>query len=108
MPDELQAYRDAIAQGVRAICIDRNLNPRSTVETEANCRIDRFLPQLVELAKAVGPNDLEAFNAAFEKTICLQCGHLDSFGTCRVREQAECCLYRYLPLLYDAIHRVEG
>lgn len=106
MGDAVQPYRDAIAKRVHAVCLDRNLDPTSTVNTEVGCRIERFLPQLVELARAVGPNDLSAFEAVFEETICSQCGNLDAFGTCPVREQAECCLYRYLPLVYEAIHSV--
>ena len=108
MEDALQGYRDAIGKRVHAICWDRNLNPDSTVETEAACRIERFLPQLVQLAKAVGPNDLGAFEAVFEETICSQCGHRDALGTCSIQEDAECCLYRYLPLVYEAIHSVQA
>ncbi|OGX31135.1 MAG: hypothetical protein A3E56_00065 [Omnitrophica WOR_2 bacterium RIFCSPHIGHO2_12_FULL_64_13] len=106
MGDPLHVYREAIAARVQAICIDRNLDPASAVETEAGFRIERFLPQLVELAKAVGPGNLEAYNAMFESTVCLQCGNRDALGVCRMQEQAACCLYRYLPLLYDAIHSV--
>lgn len=105
MADPLQPYRDAITKQVHAICFDRNLDPASTVDTEAGCRIERFLPQLVDIAKRVGPADLGAFQSAFERTVCAQCGELDALGTCPIREQAACCLYRYLPLIYEAIHR---
>ena len=108
MGDPLQVYRDAIAKRVHTICLDRNLDPYSTVNTEADCRIERFLPQLVELVQSVGPNDMAAFEAAFEQTICSQCGNVDALGTCPVRERAECCLYRYLPLIYEAILSVEA
>lgn len=104
MHDAWQSYREAITQRVHTICVDRNLDPASAVNTEAGCRIERFLPQLVQLAKAIGPNELAQFEASFEQTICRECGHLDALGTCRVREQADCGLYRYLPLVYEAIH----
>ena len=105
MADQLQPYRDAITKQVHTICFDRNLDPTSTVNTEVGCRIERFLPQLVDVAKKVGPDDLGAFQSAFEETICAQCGNLDALGTCHIREQAACCVYRYLPLVYEAIHR---
>ena len=107
MGEALQAYRDAIAKHVHTVCFDRNLDPTSTVNTEAGCRIERFLPQLVEFAKAVGPKDLARFEAVFEEQICPQCGNRDALGTCPIQEQAECCLYRYLPLIYEAIHGVQ-
>lgn len=106
MAAALQAYRDAIAARVHAVCIDRNLDPDSLSQTEAQCLVDRLLPQLVDLVNAVGPDKLSAFEAAVERTICEPCGNVDVFGTCRVREQAGCCLYRYLPLVYDALSRV--
>lgn len=106
--DPLEAYRDAVAKYVHAVCFDRNLDPDSKVDTEATCRIERFLPQMVQLAKAAGPNNMPGFEAAVEQTICRQCGNLDALGVCRVREQAECCLYRYLPLVYEAIHSVKA
>ena len=107
MGDPLQVYRDAITKHVHSICLDRNLNPNTAVNTEAACRIERFLPQLVDMAKTIGPGDLGAFQGAFEEAICPQCGNLEALGTCRVREQAACCLYRYLPLIYEAIHSTQ-
>ena len=107
METYLQPYQEAITSHVHAVCIDRNLDPHSRVKTEAACRIERFLPELVGLARAVGPEDLARFEGAFEHTICLQCGNQNALGVCREREAAACCLYRYLPLIYDAIHRVE-
>ena len=107
MADSLRAYRQAIDRFVRSICMDRNLDPDSTVTTESNCRIDQFLPELVELAKVAGAGRPDTFNALFEETICKRCGQLDALGTCPVREQAACCLYRYLPIIYDAISHVE-
>lgn len=56
MADALQPYRDAIAKRVHTVCWDRNLNPDSSIDTEVACRIERFLPQPVELAKAIVPS----------------------------------------------------
>jgi len=108
MAESLRTYREAVAKRVHTVCLDRNLDPNSTVETEAGCRIERFLPQLVELAHRVGAKEFAAFEAAFEQTVCIQCGNRDAQGTCPVRAEAECCLYRYLPLIYEAIHGVEA
>ena len=108
MGDQLQAYREAIARRVHGICFDRNLDPTSKVNTEANCRIERFLPQLVELAKATGPKNGAGFETAVEHTICIQCGNQNALGECHVKEQADCCLYRYLPIVYETIAGIEA
>ena len=95
MPDPLQVYREAMAQ-------------HAHVDAKADCYIERFLPDLVQLAKAVGPDDPQTFEAACEQIICAQCGQREASGFCRARAQAACCLYRDLPLLYDALHRVHA
>jgi hypothetical protein len=51
MRDSLQPYRAAMVKYVYAICIDRNLDPDSTVDIKVDCRIKRFLPELVRLAQ---------------------------------------------------------
>jgi hypothetical protein len=68
----------------------------------------RYLPELVTLAKAVGPQNLPAFEEACEHTICLQCGRQNALGLCRYRDMDVCSLYHYLPHIYDAIHRADA
>lgn len=106
MEKPLTSYQQAVRERIHAICLDRNLDPTSPAITEADCRIDRHLRELVELAQAAGPDAPGTFEAAVEGRICRACGGLDALGTCAAREQAACCLYRYLPLLYDAIRYV--
>lgn len=108
MSDRLQAYQDAIAQQVHAICWDRNLNPQSAVNPEAACRIERFLPQLIGAARTAGAENYPAFEGNVLDAVCRVCGGLDAQGTCRTRAAGECCLYRYLPLVYDALQRVQA
>ena len=106
MSDPVQSYRDAIARRIHTVCIDRNLDPRPTSNTEAHCQIERYLPQLVALVQASGPESVEGFAAGVGRTICHACGNQDDAGVCRRRNEVECCLYRYLLLIYDAIDEV--
>ncbi len=41
-------YRAAIDQRIHAICLDRHLDPSAQASTEAGCRIERFLPELIQ------------------------------------------------------------
>ena len=106
MGDPLQPYRDAVVARIHAVCLDRNLDPQSQVNTELGCRIERFLPRLIDIAKHVSPKDPVTFEETCLRTVCVECGNQDARGRCPIRSQAECCLYRYLPLVYDAIHSV--
>ncbi len=53
-----------------------------------------------------GNNLIDDEDAVTER-ICPQCGNLDATGCCPIRARAECCLYRYLPLVLDAIESVQ-
>ena len=97
---------EEIAKTVHAVCLDRNLDPRSTSDTEAHCRVDRFLPQCILIARMAGCDEPEKFEDVCQRTICLECGERNAAGRCRVRDAAACCLYRYLPLIHEAINRV--
>ena len=108
MRDErLVPYRDAVARRVHAVCLDRNLDPNAAVETELNCRIDRWLPTVIPLARMVERGDIAAFEAACQQAVCMECGEQDAKGHCEERSAATCCLSRYLPLVYDAILSVQ-
>lgn len=100
-------YRAAIDQRIHAICLDRNLDPTAQASTEAGCRIERFLPELIRLASDMHSNNLIDYEDAVTERICPQCGNLDATGCCPIRARAECCLYRYLPLVLDAIESVQ-
>ncbi|MBI4597874.1 MAG: hypothetical protein HY737_05680 [Candidatus Omnitrophica bacterium] len=108
MSDPLQPYRDALARKVHAVCLDRNLDPTSVIDTEAGCRIDRFLPELVQMVRQIRSDNLADYEAVMRERVCHQCGNLTAEDRCPVREQAECCLYRYLPLVIEAIFEVQG
>jgi hypothetical protein len=100
--------REAIDRHVHNICLDRILNPNARVDPEAGCPINRVLPELVKLASDIRSDDMADYEEAIAKRICQQCGSQGATGRCPVRERADCCLYRYLPLSLDAIEGVQG
>ena len=102
MSRPLQAYREAIAARVHAVCIDRSL----ATDGGPVCRIERFLPQLVAAGESAGPNNLAGFMAGVQDTVCARCAHQDAAGVCQRRRDAACRLYRYLLLVYDAIDEI--
>ena len=103
MEDPLAPYRQAIVKRVEALCLDRDLDPASAVLTEITGRLYPLLPELVALANRAGPEHFTAFEAAVKDAICAHCSSQDANGVCPRRENGECCLSRYLPLLYSAL-----
>ncbi len=105
----LEPYRLAIQRRARSLCWDHPFGQVTPDQESGTCRISRFLPDLVSLAKAVGPDDVSGFEWNVERAICAgRCGNIDGTGCCPLRAKAGCCLYRNLPLVYDALEHALG
>lgn len=97
---QLDTFRQAVDRRVSGPCVDRHLVPTAAQDGKSTCRIDRFLVQLVALAKAVGPGDLSAFTSGLGRTVCMECARQ---GQCTLPERSSCCLPAYLPQIYQAL-----
>ena len=98
----LTVYRQAVISRLQRQIGDERWDPEAVIRA-----VEHYLPELVAVAHAVGPNDLVRFEETFEHTICLQCGWQTPLGACLERELDTCSLHHYLPLIYDAIHRAD-
>jgi hypothetical protein len=104
LPDPLEPYRLAIQRRGPNLCWDHEFGQLTPDREPVVCRISRFLPELVAVAQDVASSDAPSFEANVERAICTgRCGNLDGSGFCPVRARAGCCLYRNLPLVYDAL-----
>lgn len=109
MTKPIAIYQDAISRVVRVRCAEPlgcSPDHGRPATSEPACRIKRFLPQLVRLADAVGPDHPELFHGALRRTVCVECGPGAAGDSCADREQGRCCVARYLPWLYVVIVRV--
>ena len=96
----------ALVNRVQAVCWDHARNPLGYLAPEGSCQITRMLPTLSELSGRAGADTFDGFAGSVEQMICRSCEHMDqATGICSRREHGECCLFRYLPLVYDALEQ---
>jgi hypothetical protein len=103
--DRSAAYRDAIRRRVCSPCLDGRGDGTCGLSGRA-CALDVHLPRVVEAILAVDSHRMDDFIAAIEAEICADCESPGSGGTCRLREQGDCALSTYLPLVVDAVGEV--
>ena len=103
--DSLDQYRLSITQTVCSVCCKPDENGVCSIGDRESCTIDRHLPRIIEVISSIRSSRYEDYIPALRETICGQC----AFGNdenCDYRGTDVCMLDRYLPLIIEAVERV--
>ena len=107
--DRTQARREAFWEAIRrhvcGICLDQKDDGECGL-THRACALQAHLPRLVEVLSAVQSPRMDEYEAAVRAEICSGCSSQDADGRCELRNQAECALFAYLPLVLEAVESV--
>jgi hypothetical protein len=87
------------------VCLDQR-DDGSCGLTHRICAIERHLPRLAEVLSKIQSNRMDEYEAAVRAEICSTCPQQDAGGHCALREEADCALFAYLPLVLEAIESV--
>jgi len=96
----------SLARRVQAVCWD-HARP-GPFDPDTDCQIARRAPVLAGLAARAGSETFGGFAGSVEQVICASCEHMGADGRCLRRERGDCCLNRYLPLVYQALEQAEA
>jgi len=99
------AFREAIREHVCGVCLDQR-DDGSCGLTRRVCAIDRHLPRLAEVLSQIQSSRMDEYEAAVRAEICGTCPEQEAGGRCALREEVECALFAYLPLVLEAIESV--
>lgn len=102
-----QAYWEAIRSHVCSVSLDQADDGGCGLHGRV-CAIEAHLPRLVEVLSSIDSPRMDEYVASVEREICGACEHQDAAGLCGLREEGECALYAYLPLVVEAIEDVRG
>jgi nucleotide-binding universal stress UspA family protein len=103
-----ERYLQAIRQKVCTKCIDRTSSGLCAASTYEACAINRYLPEIIEIVLTTPGTGTEAGIARLRETICSVCHHQSPDGRCDLRDDVECALDRYFPLIVEAIQEVKS
>jgi nucleotide-binding universal stress UspA family protein len=100
-------YLQEIRQRVCAKCIDRTASGLCVTSTYDSCAINRYLPEIIDIVLTTPGDNLADYLAELRQRVCSVCGHQSPDGYCDMREDVECALDRYFPLVVEAIQEVK-
>lgn len=98
-------YLDAIRRHVCAVCQTPGAHSFCGVSDAGTCAVERFLPQIVEVATSVSSDKIDDYVSALRDTVCRVC-RPDGEQLCSVRDSHICGLDRYFVLILEAIEQV--
>lgn len=102
-----QGYMDAIRSRVCAVCLDSR-DDKSCSLTGRVCAIEQHLPRLVAALSSITSHRMDEYEAAIRADVCSSCANQDAQGSCAQRNNADCALQAYLPLVLDAVEDVNS
>jgi len=102
----MDKYLKAIKQNVCSICVDSNEKGICTLNEKETCAVELFLPQIIEVVHSIESNDKKEYFNKLHEVVCTGCRTQEN-GNCYLREDANCSLDRYFPIIVDIIHKVD-
>lgn len=104
---ELQPYWQAIRQQVCVRCLDGDGHGNCRLDGALVCTLETHLPRIIQVVKTISSGALEDYIRELRLITCAQCHYQTVQGTCLVREDVDCQIDRYFPLVVSAIESVD-
>ncbi len=103
-----EQYLQAIRQRVCARCIDTDGKGNCMLHYNEFCAVEEFLPEIIRSIQKVTSDKVEDYVVELRNFVCTECRHQTENGTCIVRNNLDCGLDRYFPLIIEAVEEVDA
>jgi len=101
----MDKYLKAIKQNVCSICVDSNEKGGCTLNEKETCAVELYLSQIIEIVNSLETDDKKEYFSKLYDVVCTKCREKEE-GRCYLREDANCSLDRYFPIIVDVIRKV--
>ena len=105
---ELQQYWDVIQSKICPRCVDGDGEGNCRLPVDEECALKSFLPQIVMTVANVKSDSIDAYVAALRRHVCILCEHQQANMACKKRNDLECALDRYYPLVVEIIETIRA
>ena len=106
MQDE-QKYLEEVQTRICPKCIDGDGRGNCLIVRGSECAVKRFFPQILDAVWSVCDASIEPYEAALRTRVCGSCTNQSQDGRCAIRDDIECSLDRYFPLIVQVIEELD-
>ena len=108
MDRSLEEIEAIIRNRICRVCTDRTTDGQCGLEHPSSCALFRLLPQVAQAIQSTMSDDIRQYIDAIRRNVCAVCEEQAHDDTCEKRQQVQCALDAYLPLVVDAIEEATG
>jgi hypothetical protein len=102
-----QQYWQAIRTKICAKCVDGDGNGGCLVPHNAECAMKTFFPQVLEVVGSTYSTSIMPYEEQLLSRICSACTNQSPTGMCVLRDDVDCALDRYFPLIVEVIEEAQ-
>ena len=103
----MEKYLAALQNNVCAICSDSNDIGICLLSENEICAVEKFLPKIVDVVHSLQSENSEDYLSLLRKNICTHCRINEEDDYCYLREESNCAIDRYFPLIVETIQKVD-
>lgn len=98
----MEKYIALIRENICSICVDSDESGGCLLSEKEICAIEQFLPEIISTIHNTKSENMEDHIAALRNSVCQKC-RTSTGEYCYLREDANCALDRYYPLIVELV-----
>lgn len=102
----MDKYHKAIKENVCKFCTDSNDDGICTFSKHEICAVEFYLKKIVRIVHSIETEEISEYHNKLREEICSKCKTAEN-NFCYLREDANCSLDRYFPLIVETIKKVD-
>ncbi|MBN1302333.1 MAG: hypothetical protein JW995_14040 [Melioribacteraceae bacterium] len=103
----LSKYIEALRENVCAICVDSSEEGECTLTEKEVCAIEIYFSRILDIIHSDQADDIDLLTDRLRKEICEKCRASVGKDKCYLRDDANCALDRYFPLIVETVRKVD-
>lgn len=96
-------YWEAVQHKICVKCLDGDGVGGCRIGKGEMCALEAYFPTVISVINSVYSHSIIPYEEELRRRVCSVCRNQSGEGLCHVREQVECSLDRYFPLLVEVI-----
>lgn len=106
MPTQ-EEYWLVLRERICTKCLDGDGQGNCRISHDGACALHQYFPQILNVVNSVYSTSMIPYEEELRKRVCFHCKNQTSDGRCSLRENVECTLDRYFPLIVEVIEETQ-